>query len=144
MLFFLILVISITLLLGGCDEVPVTEYQLDSIYVDPVDISINSDSLRSRLCFDIKNNAKTTLVSQIEVTFDDIGKKCFNKIETKKMGEIPPKDKKHSCIDLTLKYFDRRDETKEECREKSISIEISLQDVNGLELDKGTVPIGII
>jgi len=143
--FILAIVMLSVFFLSGCEVQPPVDYKLENVYVDPIDIKIsyaNQDS--SRLCFDVNNNAQTTLLSQIEVTFDENGKKCFQSIDTKKLSEIPPKESKHTCLDLRLPYNSNKESYKEECGEKRFEITVSLQDVGGVELDKGVTHIGII
>ncbi len=144
--FYVLVAIVLLIMMFGCSVVqPIKKdaYELKGVYVDPKDIKVSYNNVRSsNICFDIVNNALTTLSPRIELSVDE---NCFETPRIKEMGTIAPGNELHSCLEVYIPYDSYRDEDyRVSCQGKKYQINMSLQDVSGTELKGEIVSVGII
>lgn len=128
--------ILMIIVLSGCELFEKKEYQISEISPEKTDLEYNKNNDRLRIYYTIVNDAELTLNSKIEIKLNET---CFDRINDKEVGDIPPKKSTRTYSDIRLRY-----RAPESCVGNSYDILITLKDVNGKILDSQPVSIWIV
>jgi len=127
--------IVLLIMLSGC-YAGINSFNLLEVTPEKRDLdhSVRSDSMK--IVFSVLNNGELTLTPKIEVKLNET---CFSRVNDRELDEIPPKQSIRTFVTVSLKG-----DIPETCEGKEFFVKLYLKDINGKELAKENIPIGII
>ena len=122
------------ILVSGCDTS--YYYPIENPNTDKKNIGFNEET---RLFFDVKNGAQTTLTAEVEVKINDT---CFFESRDKELGEISPgKTIRSYVVIMSRANYDNRLDS---CNGQVFDVAIIIKDISGKVLNSKVVEVGIV